>query len=394
MPRAEAMPPMARRTSWVMRVSLAILAFALRSNAGTLSDPASSSAAPPNVIYEFSAVAASSEQTPSIDLDDAVDARLAVELDEGRPIADAGRRLGLQRAELRSRVDAMVGAELLRPARDGIYTPTFPTIRRADAAMFRAIDTDLVDELVRLVEQRQPSLQKEFSETLHLDAQQTRALSLVLLGDVLFDRWQVRNVRKDFLPGYPPARGGKSFYLLASEDARGPTASLGFYSHTEQRYGDVQVVAFGNARTLDPFAGMGAMQISSLLDTYLGLTRGKSLASAELSDLGFVQNGKPAVAVISSDMYASLPGIADRFSVDLLAALNAHRAKIREAYEHSRYAGRVSFQEFALWWYHFFYAAVIDRLAGDGSIITPAAGYAVLIVAPPERTAVMKASMP
>ena len=46
-----------------------------------------------------------------------------------------------------------------------------------------------------------------------------------LPGLVLFDRWQVRNVRKDFLPGYPPARSGKSFYLLASEDARGPTAS-------------------------------------------------------------------------------------------------------------------------------------------------------------------------
>ena len=374
--------------------SLAILAFALRGNADTLSETAPSTATPLDVVYELSAVAASSEQTPSIDLDDAVDARLAVELDEGRSVTDVGRRLDLQSATLRSRIDALVGAQLLRPERDGTYTATFPTVRRADAAMFRAIDTDLVDEVVRIVEQRQPSLQKEFADALHLDAEQAQSLSLVLLGDVLFDRWQVRNVRKDFLPGYPPARDGKSFYLLASEDARAPTASLGFYSHAEQRQGDVQVVAFGHARTLDPFAGMDAMPISSLLDTYLSLIRGRSLASAELRDLGFVRGGKPAIAVISPDAYASLPGIADRFSVDLLAALNAHRPKILAAYEHSRYAGRVSFQEFALWWYHFSYAAVIDRLVADGSIAVPAAGYAVLIVAPADRLGTTKASAP
>ena len=81
-------PFAARRRSRVLLGSLAILAFALRGNAGTLSETAPSTAAPLDVVYEFSAVAASSEQTPSIDLDDAVDARLAVELDEGRSVAD------------------------------------------------------------------------------------------------------------------------------------------------------------------------------------------------------------------------------------------------------------------------------------------------------------------
>lgn len=336
----------------------------------------------PQAVYEFSEVASSSADSPSVDLEDPLNAHVCVEFGRGLAVSEVAERLHVSPSALQIRVDAMARAGLLRPDKPGSYMPTFPTIRRADVAWFQQIDRPLVDRVVRLVKGRKEELQTRFLDMLHLDPAQGRSLSLLLFGDVLFDRWQVRNVRKSFLPGYPPPRDGKLFYLVASEDATGRRASLGFYSHTEERHDGILVVTFGNGRSLDPFPAQDPERATHLLDSYLAFGRGTSPAPPELEHLGFVQSGKSAVSVVPRSAYTRLPDITNDFTDELLRALNDDRPKIHAAYEASRYGREVAFQEFALWWYHFFYADVIDQLTKDGIITVPAVGHATLIVSP------------
>jgi hypothetical protein len=331
-------------------------------------------------IYEFSAVASSAQQSPAIDTDDASMAQLCIELDRGHSAQAIARTLRWPLPKVQARIDALVAAQLLRREDSGAYTPMFVTVTAADAKRFHAIDPALVDTVAAAVERQQSQLQDRFMRALHVDADQARPLSLIALGDVLFDRWQVRNVRKEFLPGFPPARAGKEFYLLASEDESGPRAALGFYSHSEQRYGDTLVVTFGHARTADPFAAGTPQLATQRIESYLAFARGATPASPELRAAGLVRKGRPALAVVSQADYATLPAITDDFRDELLRLLMADRSKIHAAYEASRYAQRVSFQEFALWWYHFVYADVIDRLIKHGTIDVPEAGYATLTV--------------
>src|SRR6202000_50703 len=173
-------------------------------------------------------------------------------------------------------------AELLRAGPAGSYVPSFPIIHRADAEWFQNIDQPLIDATVRALEVRKKELREHSREMLHLDAEQAQALSLVLFGDAMFDRWQTKNVRKDFLPGYPPARDGKLFYLAGLEKSAGTVASLGIYSHAEQRYGDITVVTFGNTKVLDPFADRKLESVSPLLASYVAFVHGGSQVTADL----------------------------------------------------------------------------------------------------------------
>jgi hypothetical protein len=321
------------------------------------------------VAFEFFAVSGSNQDVPALlvgssELEDSLNIQICEALDRGRSPSVIAKQLGLNAAELKTRIDALTRAELLRTAAHGRrYTPTFPIIHRTEARWFENIDRPLIEATVRAIEARQQDLRFQFGALFKLGDEQQRALSLILFGDTLFDRWQTKNVRKDFLGGYPPARDGKQFYLAALEKAPGKIASLGIYTHAEPRYGAFTVVNYGHTVALDPFAAQRPEEVVASLSRW-------------------AKDGGSPFTMVSSKAYAALPDITNSFAPELLRLLNADRDKIAAAHAASRYGRSVSFPEFALWWYHFFDAAVVDRLVRDGVIAVPAAGYATLIVMP------------
>jgi hypothetical protein len=322
--------------------------------------------------------------------EDSLNVQICDELAKGRAAGEIAGELDLKPEELQTHIDALVKAQLLRRDAAGKYLAAFPIIRREDAAWFEGIDRPLIDATARAIEVRQQELRGRFRDALQLNAEQEQELSLVLFGDVLFDRWQTGHVRKEFLQGYPPPRDGKLFFVAALEQAPGNIGSLGIYSHAEAAYGDVKVISYGNTTVIDPFAGEKPERVPELIESYVGFVRGAGTgsrtgsgpATKELEGLGFLRAGKPAVALVTKSEYAKLPEITSSFSEELLRLMNADRPKILDAYKGSPYADAVSFQEFALWWYHFFDAGVVERLIKDGVIAVPPAGYATMVVIP------------
>jgi hypothetical protein len=335
--------------------------------------------------FEFFVVSGAGNSVPQVlngttDAEDSLNVQICEALEQGRSVAAIAKDLHLPPAEVQSHIDAFANAGLLTPDAAGSYTPTFPIFRRADAEWLAGIDPPVIEATVRAIEARKEDLNAQFRGLLHLNEEQARELSLVLYGDVLFDRWQTKNVRTDFLPGYPPPRDGKLFYVAGLENDGGPIAPLGIYSHDETKYGDATVITYGHASAQDPFAAEKPDAVLQLIAAYVAFAKGGGPVSPELERIGFVRDGKPQVTVISKSEYAALPQITGSFTDTLLGLLKQDRPKIVAAHERSRWAKTVSFQEFALWWYHFYGAAVVDALIRDGVIVVPKAGYATLIV--------------
>jgi hypothetical protein len=198
------------------------------------------------------------------------------------------------------------------------------------------------------IERRQQDLNERFRGQLHLNADQARALSLILFGDVLFDRWQTRNLGQGFPGGNASPRDGKIFFLAGLEKVPGKIGSLGMYTHAESRHEQATVLTYGHAAVPDPFAEAKPEDVQHLIESYVAFVQGGATVEPVLRDLGLVRDGEPTVAVISQSLYARLSDITKTFTDELLRLLNGHRAEIADAYRRSRLAHGVSFQEFAL----------------------------------------------
>ena len=85
--------------------------------------------------------------------------------------------------------------------------------------------------------------------------------------------------------------------------------------------------------------------------------------------------GQVVVPVLAVADEQALSAIAADFRPALLAVLEGHRAALTAAWRASPYADEgVSFEEYAIWWYHLFYTAVTDRLIRGGQIAAPPGG--------------------
>ena len=78
--------------------------------------------------------------------------------------------------------------------------------------------------------------------------------------------------------------------------------------------------------------------------------------------------------------YKALDQVAALITKDLVTFLDRTRARVRQTYEKSPYAEETSFNEYLMCWYHFFYAAVTNRLRDKGAISIPPNGNVTYLV--------------
>lgn len=335
-------------------------------------------------MYDFQVVAASTKNTPSLDLDDGRFANVSLGIENGLTVTAMAAETNLSTAEVRKRVQALTAAGLLQC---GVTChATYPIINRQEGAWFAHLDDSVVDRVVEDVERDALGVRNRFAATLGLSDSQVSGLTLMYLSDVLFDRWQVRHIRTGFLGPPQPPRGGKIFYVAALE--RTPTektSALGLYAHQEQDYGPFTVVTFGNGLNDDPFGDAipNVSERAALLSAYATLASGGSIMGTDLDELNalhFVADQKPQIAIVNQDKYAELHSVTETFTPTLLREVNADRSLIFKAYASSGYAPYVTFQEFALWWYHFLIVDVTQRLIAERVIEVPKIGFTTIIV--------------
>lgn len=368
-----------RRT--VLAAGLALVAAAPHAKAG---DGA--------VVWEHKQISAGSNR-PDFAIETPLNTELLVSLHERRP---------LEVTEARTSALALLKAKGF--VREGARGPR-PSVLVAgleDGRRWFGVDGWLERATADLITASAPRVRTAVAAIDSLSRLPFQHISFLILSNVLLDSWQINAVEQRFVRAERPLRGGGRYYYALLARARdGQTESFGIYGNQFFNYGDVAVGLYGNRR----LSGRGLPHLDQDdLSTRFGIeandaqggraelvrrlasaSRGqRPLTSAErggLEELGLVSaDGTVAVPVMREADYVALNSVAGIILDDLTALLERARPALRTRYERSPYAEEASFEEYLIWWYHFFYTAVTDRLAARGALRIPAGGVTTYIV--------------
>ncbi len=299
--------------------------------------------------------------------------------------------------EFQNRLDILLREGLIKKDYSFGYLPTCLVIALEDGQRLASLSKDIERHVSRLIVSKLPRIKKRYEEIEGLkDISFTKA-SLFILSDVLLDNWQIGNVEKRFLKAERTLRNEMHYYFSIQQKAKDQAdEAFGIYGNSYQNYGDVLVGLYGNQRQQGiNFLTLSKPQLKEwfemkesenteefkqqLLKEFLSFSKNSAY---ELNDqyrqgferLGFIENGKLSLPILREEDEKKLSEMAGLITEELTELLERHRNKLKRSYLESTYSQEVSFEEYSIWWYHFFYTNVTDKLVTEGYITKPTTG--------------------
>ncbi|MDR3047525.1 MAG: hypothetical protein LBU51_07950 [Bacteroidales bacterium] len=215
---------------------------------------------------------------------------------------------------------------------NGFYKPTVFIANKSDGEKLYKYAEPISKAIVEEIIQELPDIKKLFSQTDIAKKQSFDVWSFFILSNVLLDNWQINNVEKEFLKqNKRPLRHGKRYYYQISEHI-GERESFGIYGNQYQN----GIRVYGNNRN--------------------NLIEDKEQHIITDSD---------------SEIFDKM---AQHFSKRLLKVLNDNKNYAENIYKKSEYSEEISFEEFFIWWYHFIYSQVTDKMSEEKLLTIPESG--------------------
>ena len=349
------------------------------------------------------AMTSSGRNRPSINLgkDDLL--KLCALLHLRVPVSELPGPLGISAEELQRRVDVLVGEGLARRLPDQRVVTTAVVVTMEDVPKYFKPDNHVVESAARMMLKKLPAVRAACQKLESLADVPFESLSFFVMSDVLLDNWQIGNVERLFVKAERTLRtGGRYYYTILEKPATLAAEPFGLYGNTGSQWGSVEIGLYGN----DRFSGHTLLSIREadfnrtfdfekdfnttearrqLADRLVeAVKRGPSsltpFQQESLSRLGLIKGDKLAVILLRDADYKALDHVASLITKDLVTFLDRTRARVRQTYEKSSYAEETSFNEYLMCWYHFFYAAVTNRLRDKGAISIPPNGNVTYLV--------------
>lgn len=181
-----------------------------------------------------------------------------------------------------------------------------------------------------------PQIKRTFADLELSKKDNFQKWSFLILSNVLMDSWQIDNIENEFLKAPKrPFRNNKNYYysIMVSNNK---TESFGIFGNQYEEIDNKSISIYGNNRTLE---------ISKDEQNYVG-----EFDNQKLSEL------------------------ANEFKPILINILNDQNEYIKEVFIESKYSEKISFEEFFIWWYHFIYTDVTNKLNEKGHLTIPKTG--------------------
>ncbi len=328
---------------------------------------------------------------------------ICVALHRRKAVASIERDLEISPAELRNRINSLVTAGLVKRSPAGQFLPTFMVVTLEDAK-WMAPPEEMVEATGRLIADRLPDIRARAESIPTIRRAGFSKNAFLILSNVLLDNWQIENVETEFLKAERPLRDGRRYYYAIFEKpASQRSEAFGIYGNGGGTMGKVRLGVYGKQRydgstllfpSKEEFARMFELpaeadvkaEAGALLEHMVAFARtGEDHLSASqkagLSKLGLFENGELRVSVFSGAEEKELGDVAALLTPALLGLLKRRRAGLQSAHERSPYREEVTFNEFFIWWYHFFYSATTDWLARKGLLEIPRSGNTTYLIA-------------
>jgi hypothetical protein len=361
---------------------------------------ASQKPSPENVLsrqYEYKMIS-SGRNYPSIRLDSDHLGDICILLHYGVPLDEIRTYFHWTPEELNHRVAALQGEDLIKPVASNSYRTTITVISQEEAQQEFAVPPSLIATTADAIESLTPSIRIQYAGLKAFQSIPFEQASFLILSDVLLDNWQIWNVEQSLFHAPRTPRAGKNYYYAAMQRSV-DMESFGIYGNSYSGFGGIGICLYGNTReNLNLVAVPGAWLAEVFGPPSGGEETFRKELALELAHagnrtgtiprqhvrgfemLGLVRDGSVQVPVLTTADDEALGAIAAIFTPRLIASLREHRAEIEEQYRRSRYRDEITFQEFFMWWYHFFYTAVTNELVARGLIQIPPGGTFTYLV--------------
>lgn len=348
---------------------------------------------------------------PTVDIskDGLID--LLAELHQRRSLSEIRQKHAWSQEELSLRIERLQRAGMVKQSPDGSYFPTFMVISAEDAARYLPVSGDLVRRTCDMIARHLPKVREQVQQIPGFRERSFDSYSFLVLSNVLLDNWQIREVESSFLASERPLRDGKRYYFSIKEVPSQPSKeAFGIYGNGGTVRGGKQIQAYGNdryrGRTLlsasdanlqkwfptlpapnDNAFWTRLLERLSALDPAAGVRAVPADLRAGMENTGLIDRDKLNFVILPPESMTRLNDVAKSIAPDLLALLKAHEPALRAAYAASPYKDETTFNEYFIWWYHFFYTRVTDQLATDGLLQIPMSGNFTYLVSemPPRQ---------
>jgi hypothetical protein len=297
----------------------------------------------------------------------------------------------------------MADAGLVKRSPSGRLLPAFLVITLEDAKWMAASE-ELVEAAGRLIADRLPDIRSRAESIPAIRRTGFAQNAFLILSNVLLDNWQIQNVEGKFLKAERPLSNGRRYYYAIFEKPASQRGeAFGIYGNAGLSLNNIQLGIYGNRRydgsTLASLptedfprlfgfppeaevkSGVAALFERMVLYARTGEDRLSVREKAGLRELSLFEDGKLRVTVFSRAEAMQLGEVAALFTADLLGLLDGNRAALEGLHRRSPFREEVTFNEFFLWWYHFFYTAATDWLARRGLLEIPPSGNVTYLIA-------------
>ena len=310
--------------------------------------------------------------------------------------------LGLSRSTLDAKVDSM-RADGVVALVNGVLRPSCIVISLDEAAPLIRTAADVARDALPFMRDAARDLRTNYRRVRSLASLSFDDVSFFLMSDVLLDSWQIGEVERRWLKAERPLRGRSRYYCSIFPRAEREREPFGIFGNQMFGASDGRMLGvYGNRRgagtdlislpqaklatlAARPDTLQRSVLISRVLDQLrqLGATpvnNPPSPFATQIEALGLTRTGRPVFAVLDSADNRQLGVFAAAVIEPLLAVLERATPLLRSAWTSSRWHDEISFEEYRIWWYHFFYSALTEQLAQEGVLTIPATGLFHYIV--------------
>jgi hypothetical protein len=352
--------------------------------------------------YEVKMIS-SGRNRPSIDLrqDDLV--ALCVALHARASLERFRQAHNLSSADLADRINRLQRAGLIRKTGSGQFLPTFMVVTASDARRYMGVSDDIVVGTIATIKAKLAELERHIKSLPGLSNAPRGLVNFFVFSDVLLDNWQIGSIEHDVMQAERPVRDDNAFYLALLERQSKQVEAFGIYGNAGGSLANQEINVYGRARysgqsllSATPsdfrrwFPSIAAMNDEDLERAIVagaiqmaraGTDAGLSAETiAGFGHLGLVDQDGLSVLILSHATVDRLEDLAEIVRPDLERLLKDHLPRLQRVYTRSPYRSEVTFAEYAIWWYHFFYTEVTDSLAAQGLLAVPATGNVTYVI--------------
>ncbi len=327
--------------------------------------------------YEIKMIS-SGDNFPSINISESRLHYLLIMIRSGIDIQSVKKEMNWTTKELDQHINTLLKEGLLKE-RKGSYFPACMIITAHEGKELYNLCEPLITQTLQIIEKHSKQIITLCQKIDTFKQLSIETCSLLLYSGILLDFGQINNVENNYLKSERPLRNNKRYYYSIQEKEKINEEAFGIYGNHYLDLGEIRICLYGNKRytTTNLITANKEMLEEYFQQPVLDVNQfKKQLVQKFVSSntqidvplhlfyekVGLHKDSKPMTPLFKTADLIILDEIASTISEDLITLFQENEQYLKRYYLSSSYAKEITYEEFFIWWYHFFYTKVTDEL--------------------------------